>query len=77
MPGPGMERHPCDNKERQDKDQIGDHIARFYVEAGLPLRIIIYGRVLHHVDYGIALLVLTIAAIPDGKETTCQVIAIN
>ena len=42
---------------------LGVIVARAYVEAGLPLRIIIYGRVLHHVDYGIALLVLTIAAI--------------
>ena len=42
---------------------LGVIVARVYVEAGLPLRIIIYGRVLHHVDYGIALLVLTIAAI--------------
>ena len=42
---------------------LGVIVARVYVEAGLPLRIIIYRRVRHHVDYGIALLVLTIAAI--------------
>ena len=42
---------------------IGIIIARAYVEAGGPLGIMVYGRVLHHVDYGIALLVLTLAAI--------------
>jgi hypothetical protein len=42
---------------------IGVIIARAYVEAGGPLGIMVYGRVLHHVDYGIALLILTLAAI--------------
>ena len=42
---------------------LGVIVARVYVEAGLPLRIIIYGRVLHQVDYGIALLIITLAAI--------------
>lgn len=46
---------------------LGVIVARVYVEGGLPLRIIIYGRVLHHADYGIALLILTIAAIQGAK----------
>ena len=46
---------------------LGVIVARVYVEAGLPLRIIIYGRVLHHADYGIALLIITIASILGAK----------
>ena len=42
---------------------LGVIVARVYVEAGLPLRIITYGRVLHHADYGIALLIIILAAI--------------
>jgi hypothetical protein len=39
---------------------VGIIAARTYVEAAGPLGIMFYGRVLHHVDYGIALLVLSI-----------------
>ena len=42
---------------------LGVIVARVYVEAGLPLRIITYGRVLHHADYGIALLIIILTAI--------------
>ena len=52
---------------------LGVIVARVYVEAGLPLRIIIYGRVLHHVDYGIALLVLTIAAVLGAKAVGSRI----
>ena len=52
---------------------LGVIVARVYVEAGLPLRIIIYGRVLHHVDYGIALLIITIAAVLGAKAVGSRI----
>lgn len=52
---------------------LGVIVARFYVEAGLPLRIIIYGRVLHHADYGIALLIITLAAILGAKAVGSRI----
>ncbi|MFG1461003.1 MAG: hypothetical protein AAE987_06470 [Thermoplasmataceae archaeon] len=39
---------------------VGIVAAWTYVEAGGPLGVMFYGRVLHHVDYGFALLVLAI-----------------
>jgi hypothetical protein len=48
---------------------VGIVTARTYVEAGGPLGIMLYGRVLHHVDYGIALLVLSIILVLGVRST--------
>jgi hypothetical protein len=46
---------------------VGIIAARAYIEAGGPLAIMFYGRVLHHVDFGIALLVLIVLLVPGAK----------